>query len=135
MPVFNTLLLPLLWPLLWPPLPWLPLRRPRSAAEDATGDTIVVTALRTPVAQDRVSSSITVLDQAAIERAQPLAMIRSSAAHAGHQPVAQRRLWHRYVAAHSRRQFGADRAGDRRDAAVRSFRHRWRLQFRQPVCR
>jgi vitamin B12 transporter len=45
-------------------------------SEEVDGDSkgIVVTALRTPVEQNRVSSSITVLDQAAIERAQPIAV-------------------------------------------------------------
>jgi outer membrane cobalamin receptor len=48
-----------------------PAASPALAAEE--GDTIVVTALRTPV-EEQISSSITVLDQAAIERAQPLAI-------------------------------------------------------------
>ncbi|MBB6122835.1 TonB-dependent receptor plug domain-containing protein [Sphingobium subterraneum] len=45
-------------------------------ADEAGSDskTIIVTALRTPVEQDRVSSSVTVLDQAAIEREQPIAV-------------------------------------------------------------
>ncbi|GAO53658.1 TonB-dependent siderophore receptor [Novosphingobium sp. MD-1] len=48
---------------------------PEDPAPDAAPDTsIVVTALRTPVAQDRVSSTVTVLDEAAIRQAQPLAV-------------------------------------------------------------
>ncbi|MCP1469518.1 vitamin B12 transporter [Sphingobium sp. OAS761] len=43
-------------------------------ADEAPGDGIVVTALRTPVAQDRVSSTVTILDQAAITDAQPVAL-------------------------------------------------------------
>jgi vitamin B12 transporter len=50
-------------------------RYPEDPAPDAAPDTsIVVTALRTPVAQDRVSSTVTVLDEAAIRQAQPLAV-------------------------------------------------------------
>jgi vitamin B12 transporter len=45
---------------------------PARAAEDS--DTIIVTALRTPVEADKVSSSVTVLDQAAIAREQPIAV-------------------------------------------------------------
>ena len=37
-------------------------------------DTIIVSALRTPVDADRVPSSVTVLDQSAIEQAQPIAL-------------------------------------------------------------
>lgn len=48
---------------------------PDDPASDAAPDTsIVVTALRTPVAQDRVSSTVTVLDEAAIRQVQPLAL-------------------------------------------------------------
>ena len=43
-------------------------------AQTASGDDIVVTALRTPVEQTRVASSVTVLDLADIQRAQPLAL-------------------------------------------------------------
>ncbi|WP_067732393.1 TonB-dependent receptor plug domain-containing protein [Novosphingobium naphthalenivorans] len=43
-------------------------------ADDAPDDSIVVTALRTPVAADRVSSSVTVLDEAAIVENQPIAL-------------------------------------------------------------
>jgi vitamin B12 transporter len=43
-----------------------------AAADDS--DTIIVSALRTPVDADQVSSSVTVIDQAALERAQPLAL-------------------------------------------------------------
>ena len=42
------------------------------AADDS--DTIIVSALRTPVDSDQVPSSVTVLDQTALERAQPLAL-------------------------------------------------------------
>ena len=42
-------------------------------AEDAD-DTIVVSALRTPVETDRVSSSVTVLDLERIEQEQPIAV-------------------------------------------------------------
>lgn len=43
-------------------------------ADDSPDDSIVVTALRTPVAADRVSSSVTVLDEAAIVENQPIAL-------------------------------------------------------------
>jgi vitamin B12 transporter len=45
-------------------------------AEDDAGasDTIVVSALRTPVEADRVSSTVTVIDQQALDRLQPLAL-------------------------------------------------------------
>jgi vitamin B12 transporter len=43
-----------------------------TAADD--GDTIIVTALRTPVDETRVSSSVTVLDTEALQQAQPLAL-------------------------------------------------------------
>lgn len=43
-------------------------------ADDAPDDSIVVSVLRAPVAQDRVSSSVTVLDEAAIVEAQPIAV-------------------------------------------------------------
>ncbi|MCT2401427.1 TonB-dependent receptor plug domain-containing protein [Novosphingobium mangrovi (ex Huang et al. 2023)] len=43
-------------------------------ADEAPDSSIVVTALRTPVAQDRVSSSVTVLDEAAIVENQPIAL-------------------------------------------------------------
>lgn len=43
-------------------------------ADEAPDASIVVTALRTPVAQQRVSSSITVLDEAAIVENQPIAL-------------------------------------------------------------
>lgn len=46
----------------------------RARAANANSRAIVVTALRTPVAQDRISSTVTVLDQADIEREQPLAV-------------------------------------------------------------
>lgn len=48
------------------------LAAPAMAAGD--DDTIIVNALRTPVLEEKVSTSITVLDQAAIERNQPLAV-------------------------------------------------------------
>ncbi|MGE4304685.1 MAG: TonB-dependent receptor plug domain-containing protein [Novosphingobium sp.] len=48
---------------------------PRTAnADEAPDASIVVTALRTPVAQERVSSSVTVLDEDAIVEAQPIAL-------------------------------------------------------------
>lgn len=47
---------------------------PVAALADETPDAIVVTALRTPVDQDKVSSSVTVLDAAAIAAAQPVAV-------------------------------------------------------------
>ena len=43
-------------------------------AQTASTDDIVVTALRTPVEQTRVASSVTVMDLADIQRAQPLAL-------------------------------------------------------------
>jgi vitamin B12 transporter len=43
-----------------------------TAADD--GNTIIVSALRTPVDETRVSSSVTVLDTAALEAAQPMAL-------------------------------------------------------------
>jgi vitamin B12 transporter len=43
-------------------------------ADASTGEDIVVSALRIPVAQDRIASSIIVLDRAAIEQQQPLAL-------------------------------------------------------------
>lgn len=43
-------------------------------ADEAPDSSIVVTALRTPVAQERVSSSVTVLDEAAIVENQPIAL-------------------------------------------------------------
>jgi vitamin B12 transporter len=49
----------------------------RAAAPDDTGaddGTIIVTALRTPVEETQVSSSVTVLDSQALDRAQPLAL-------------------------------------------------------------
>lgn len=47
----------------------------QQAPDDATpGPDIVVTALRTPVERDRVSSSVTVLDEAAIRQEQPIAL-------------------------------------------------------------
>lgn len=49
-----------------------PCRAEGMGADDSTS--IVVTALRTSVAQDKVTSSVTVLDQAAIEREQPIAV-------------------------------------------------------------
>ncbi|WP_336962884.1 TonB-dependent receptor plug domain-containing protein [Sphingobium aquiterrae] len=45
-----------------------------SAGADADNSQIVVTALRTPVERDRVSSSVTVLDREDIEQAQPIAI-------------------------------------------------------------
>ena len=48
---------------------------PTIAYADAdASDTIIVSALRTPVDADRVPSSVTAIDQVAIERAQPLAL-------------------------------------------------------------
>lgn len=50
---------------------------PSSARADddaAASDTIVVSALRTPVEADRVSSTVTVIDQAALDLAQPVAI-------------------------------------------------------------
>ena len=41
---------------------------------DASDPSIVVTALRSPVEQDRVSSTVTVLDEAAIRQQQPIAL-------------------------------------------------------------
>ena len=56
-------------------LPFCLLAAPASLfAQTATGDDIVVTALRTPVDHDRVASSVTVLDLADIQAAQPLAL-------------------------------------------------------------
>ncbi|MCC6827742.1 MAG: TonB-dependent receptor [Novosphingobium sp.] len=52
----------------------VPVAADASTAADADSRAIVVTALRTPVAQDRISSTVTVLDQADIEREQPLAV-------------------------------------------------------------
>ena len=52
----------------------IPVAAHADGAEDAGSPAIVVTALRTPVAQDRISSSVTVLDQADIDRQQPLAV-------------------------------------------------------------
>lgn len=43
-------------------------------ADEAPDESIVVDALRTPVSQDRVSSSVTVLDETAIIDAQPIAL-------------------------------------------------------------
>ena len=43
-------------------------------ADDASSDRIVVSALRTPVAADRVADSVTVLDEAQIVAAQPIAL-------------------------------------------------------------
>lgn len=43
-------------------------------ADEASDASIVVTALRTPVEQDRVSATVTVLDETAIQRAQPVAL-------------------------------------------------------------
>ncbi|WP_353227519.1 TonB-dependent receptor [Novosphingobium sp.] len=47
-----------------------------AAADGAAegGDAIVVSALRVPVEEDRVSSSVTVIDTAALQQAQPLAL-------------------------------------------------------------
>ncbi len=47
---------------------------PGAAFAEEPSDGLVVTAFRTPVAEDRVASSVTVLDQAAIEQQQPLAL-------------------------------------------------------------
>jgi len=47
---------------------------PLLAQTAATPDTIIVTALRTPVEHDRVASSVTVLDLADIQLAQPVAL-------------------------------------------------------------
>ena len=47
---------------------------PAAARAADAGDAIVVTALRTPVDDDKVSSSVTVLDAAAIAAAQPVAV-------------------------------------------------------------
>lgn len=44
------------------------------AAEASTADRIVVSALRTPVAADRVADSVTLLDEAQIVAAQPIAL-------------------------------------------------------------
>ncbi|MFV0624885.1 TonB-dependent receptor plug domain-containing protein [Sphingomonas sp. ac-8] len=44
------------------------------AAAEPTSDAIVVTATRTPIAADRVAASVTVLDKAAIDRAQDLSV-------------------------------------------------------------
>lgn len=41
---------------------------------NTVADTVIVTALRTPVAQDRNSASVTILDETEITRAQPLAV-------------------------------------------------------------
>jgi len=46
-----------------------------AAPDSSIGDsTIIVTALRTPVEQSRAAATVTVLDEAAIEQAQPLAL-------------------------------------------------------------
>lgn len=45
-----------------------------AAADEAPGETIVVTAFRTPVAQEANSASVTVLDEAALVAAQPVAV-------------------------------------------------------------
>lgn len=55
-----------------PPIALLAVASPAWAAND--DGAIIVSALRTPVAEQKVSTSITVLDQAAIERDQPLAI-------------------------------------------------------------
>ncbi len=52
----------------------VPVAAHADGAEDAGSPAIIVTALRTPVAQDRISSSVTVLDQSDIDRDQPLAV-------------------------------------------------------------
>lgn len=46
----------------------------QALADDAADSTIIVTSLRTPVAQDRVAATVTVLDEAAIRQAQPLSL-------------------------------------------------------------
>lgn len=47
---------------------------PARAEEDAADGNIIVTAFRTPVAQEQNASSVTVLDEAAIIQAQPIAL-------------------------------------------------------------
>ncbi|MFC3215597.1 TonB-dependent receptor [Novosphingobium panipatense] len=47
---------------------------PARAEEDAADGNIIVTAFRTPVAQEQNASSVTVLDEAAIIQAQPIAV-------------------------------------------------------------
>ncbi len=50
------------------------LGQPARAHADNTADVIIVTALRDPVDADQVAASVTVLDQSALQRAQPLAL-------------------------------------------------------------
>ena len=47
---------------------------PGEAPDSSLGSSIVVTALRSPVEQDRVSATVTVLDEAAIRQQQPIAL-------------------------------------------------------------
>lgn len=73
-PAFNPVRYPALSVLALASLPSHAALAAEMASDDASGSSIVVSALRGPMEQDRVSATVTVLDDAAIRDQQPIAL-------------------------------------------------------------